>query len=128
MNFEKAFNELKDGKKIRRKDWENLMHMRIIDGHVKTFQGEYTNFYSEADILISNGWLVVDGDGTELNFIQALEELKAKEFLTHKEWLEDKTDKFIFIDNGQIACCRSIEFVFMPTYKCLCATDWEILK
>lgn len=128
MNFEKAFKELMNGKKIRRKEWESLMHMRIIKNVVKTFKGEYTNFFSSSEILTSDGWLVVDGDSAEFTFIEALEHLKNKKSITHKDWLEKQSDKFIFVDKDQMACCRSVEYSFMPTYQCFCATDWEIMK
>jgi len=128
MNFDKAHKELLAGKKIRRKEWEPLMHMRIIDGHVKTFKGEYTNFYKDADIITTSGWLVVDGDNTELTFVEAIEQLKAKKQLTHKNWLEEQSDKFIFIDHNRIAMCKSVEFEFMPTWPCLNSDDWQIMK
>jgi hypothetical protein len=128
MNFDKAHKELLSGKKIRRKEWEPLMHMRIIDGHVKTFKGEYTNFYKDADIITTNGWLVVDGDNIELTFVEAIGQLKAKKQLTHKNWLEEQSDKFIFIDHNRIAMCKSVEFEFMPTWECLNSDDWQIMK
>ena len=128
MIFDKAYSELLKGKKIRRKEWESLMHMRLIDGKVKTYKGEHSNYYATADILISTGWRIVDGDGKDLTFLEAIQELKNKKCLTNTLWLDDKCQKFIFIDNEQIAICKEVEFDFMPTYKCLCATDWEILK
>lgn len=124
MNFEKAFKELLAENKIRRKEWESFMHLKFHDGTIKTFKGEYTNFNADADILISKGWLVIDGDGTELTFIQAIEQLKNKKSITHKDWIE----QFIFVDSDQIALCRSVAFEFMPTYKCLCSNDWEIMS
>jgi hypothetical protein len=128
MNFEKAHKELLAGKKIRRKEWETLMHMRIIDNVVRTFKGEYTNFYEDAKVLTTQGWLVIDGDGKELSFVEALEELRNKKCLTHKDWVEKKSDIFIFIDHDKIAICKSVQFDFMPTWKCLNSNDWEILK
>jgi hypothetical protein len=128
MNFEKAYKELLAGKKIRRKEWEVFMHLRIIDGHVKTFKGEYTNFYANADIILSEGWKVVDGDGKELNYVQMVEELKNKKYITHKDWQENQQEKFIFVDKDQIAMCSAVMFDFMPSYKCLCSSDWETMK
>lgn len=128
MTFDDAFAELMLGKKIRRKEWEHLTHMRLIDRVVKTYRGEYTNFHSNCNVITSNGWLILNGDGKNMSFIEALTELKNKKFLTHIEWLENKIDKFIFVDNDQIATCSAVEFVFMPTYKCFCATDWEVMK
>ena len=45
MNYEKAHKELLSGKKIRRKEWEPLSHLRLIDKEVKAFKGENINFY-----------------------------------------------------------------------------------
>lgn len=128
MNFEKAHKELKEGKKIRRKAWEPFMHLALINGKVKTFKGEYTNFYGNSDVILRDGWMILHGDGKELTFIEALEELKNKKYLTHKDWEEKKLDRFIFVDSDQIAMCHAVEFDFMPTYKCFCSLDWEIMK
>lgn len=124
MNFEKAHKELLAGKKIRRKEWEPYMHLRLIDEHVKTFKGENVSFYGYPDLLISHEWIVVDGDGKKLNFLEALEELKQKKAISQM----DKTDCFIFVDNGNLALCRQVEYEFMPTFKCLCSNDWEVMK
>ncbi len=128
MIFEKAYKELLQGKKIRRKEWEPLMHIRIVEDKVKTFKGEYTNFYSDASILISDDWKVIDGDGQYINFVDALEQIKNKKCITRKNWEENNLQKFIFLDKDQLAICKEIEFEFMPTYKCLCSQDWEIMK
>lgn len=124
MNFDKAYKELLSGKKIRRKEWEHLMHLRLINGTVKTFKGETTPYYTNANLLMQGDWQVVDGDGTKLTFIEALEQLKVKQAITR----EAMADAFIFVDNGQLATCRPVEYDFMPSYKCLCSTDWEIMK
>lgn len=124
MNFDKAHKELLAGKKIRRKEWEPYMHLRLINEHIKTFKGENISFYGYPDLLISCNWLVVDGDGKNLTFLEALEELKQKKAITR----EGKEDSFIFVDNGNLAMCRQVEYEFMPTFKCLCSTDWEVMK
>lgn len=126
MKFSEAHKELLAGKKIRRKEWETLEHLRIVDGKVKAFRGEYTNFYDKAEILTSTKWLVVDGDGKELTFLEALDELKAKRSITREDWPKDS---FIFVDKGQeLAVCKPVEFEFMPTWACFNANDWELLK
>jgi hypothetical protein len=124
MNFEKAHKELLAGKKIRRKEWEPYMHLRLISDAIKTFRGENISFYGNANLLLSKDWLVVDGDGKKLTFLEALEELKQKKAITRDEGL----DSFIFVDNGNLAMCRQVEYEFMPTFKCLCSTDWEVMK
>lgn len=127
MNFEKAYKELLKGKKIRRKEWDAYMHLRFIDNDVKTYKGEHSNFYDNAKILISSGWLILDGDGKELTFLEALDALKNKSRLTNKEWIEKKIDQFIFVDSNQIVMCRAIEYDFMPTFQCMMSSDWEIM-
>lgn len=124
MNFDKAHKELLVGKKIRRKEWEPYMHLRLINDAIKTFRGENISFYGNANLLLSKDWLVVDGDGRKLSFLEALEELKQKKAITRDEAL----DSFIFVDNGNLAMCRQVEYDFMPTFKCLCSNDWEIMK
>lgn len=128
MNFEKAYAALLKGKKIRRREWDPYMHLRFIDGDVKTYKGEYTQFYNNAKILISIGWKVLDEEGDYLNFLEALEQLKNKKKLTNLEWIENNQDKFIFIDQNQIVMCTAVEFDFMPTFQCMTSNDWEILN
>lgn len=129
MQFEKAYEELLKGKKIRRKEWEHFTHLRLAGKEeVKTYKGEYTEFYQNSNILVSNGWIVLDGDGEQMPFIDALQELKLKKKITNIDWLEKGYDKFIFIDHNKLAMCTAIEFDFMPTYQCLLATDWEIMR
>jgi hypothetical protein len=124
MNFDKAHKELLAGKKIRRKEWEPFMHLRLMDGKVATFRGENINFYGNANNLIKTGWKVVDGDGKELTFVEALEELRLKKAITH----DDLNEGFIFVDKGNLAVCRPVEYEFMPSFSCLCASDWEVIK
>jgi hypothetical protein len=124
MNFERAYRELLANKKIRRKAWEPLMHLRLVEKEVKTFHGETINFFADSNILISKGWKIVDGDDTEMSFLEALEELKQKKCITN----DTMKDSYIFIDNGQWAICRPVEYQFMPTYQCLMSIDWEVLK
>lgn len=124
MNFDKAHKELLAGKKIRRKEWEIFMHLRLMDGVVKTFKAENVHFYTNSNLLISKGWRVVDGDGKELTFPEAVEELKLKKSITN----DSLNDGFIFIDQGNLALCRPVEYDFMPSFKCLCSSDWEVVK
>lgn len=125
MNFDKAYKELMLGKKIRRKEWDALMHLRLIDGIVKAFHGETHSYYDKCEILTTDKWKVVDGDGKELTFIEAIEELKLKKSIRKDNWVEDA---FLFVDKDQLAFCKPVEFDFMPTWKCLTNSDWEILK
>lgn len=125
MNFTKAHVELLLGKKIRRKEWEPLLHLKIVNEEVKAFRGEFSNFYEDSTILISDGWLIVEGDGKTMSFIEALEEMKIKKCLRKADWPEDM---FVFVDKDNLAICKPVEYDFMPTYKCLCANDWEIIK
>jgi len=124
MNFDKALKEMMNGKKIRRKEWVPLTHLRYMNGAVVAFQGEYKAFYEDANILISTGWRTIDGDGTEMSFVEAIEELKAKKCITNN----DMGESFMFIDKDQLATCTPVQFEFMPTWKCLNSNDWEILK
>lgn len=125
MQFEKAHAELLKGKKIRRKEWESLMHLKMVDDHVVAFRGEYSNFYGKCDFLISDKWKVIDGDNQELSFIEALEALKNKKAITRDDW---DIDSFLFVDKGNIAICRPVKFDFMPSYTEMCSQDWEVMK
>lgn len=124
MNFDKAIKELIAGKKIRRKDWEELRYLQMDEGKVIAYQGEYTEFYNDADVLLSTGWLVVDGDGTSMTFVEAIEHLRAKKCITK----ESMGESFIFINHENLTMCKPVPFMFMPTWKCLGSQDWEVMK
>lgn len=129
MVFEKVYDELLKGKRIRRKEWEQLMYLQIVDGRVKTFKGEYTHFSADADILVSKGWRIVgDEEKKDLTFLEALDALKQKKAVTNSAWDDYNDNSHILIDQGQIAKCRSVGYSFMPTFKCFCANDWEVMK
>ncbi len=113
-----------NGKKIRRKEWDHLTHLRIIDRKVVAFRGEITHFDEDPNVLVSTGWRVVDGDGMEMTFLECLEHLKNKKCLTK----EGMGESFIFIDVDNIALCKPVEFDFMPTWKCLNSEDWCVIK
>lgn len=128
MEFAKAYQMLLKGKKIRRKDWERYMCLRLVGEDIKTYKGEYTEFYDSSNILLTMGWFVLDGDGKELIFIEALDELKQRKKVSNKKWVEAGEDIFIFVDKNQLIKCRAIEFQFMPSYVDLISTDWEEMK
>jgi len=125
MQFDKAHKELLSGKKIRRKEWEPLMHLRIMEDSVVAFRGEYSNFYDKPDFLISSKWKVLEGDGKELNFLEALEELKNKKAITRDDW---EVDSFLFVDKSNLAICKPVRFDFMPSFNEMCQNDWEVIK
>jgi len=124
MNFEKAFKQLLTGKKIRRKAWEPNMHMRVNDSGIQTYKSEVSTHHMNADVFLTKDWKVLDGDGMLLTFMEALEELKLKKFITR----EGMGDSFLFIDNGVFAICKAVEYDFMPTFQCLCSNDWEVIQ
>jgi len=124
MNFEKAHKELLAGKKIRRKEWEPLMHLRMIDDDVVAFKGEYCSFYQTPNVLVSSGWRVVDNEERVMTFVEAIEELKNKKCITR----EGMGEAFVFVDKNQLATCKPVQFDFMPTWSCMNAIDWETMK
>jgi hypothetical protein len=125
MNFTKAYKELMGGAKIRRKEWGDLMFLHYKDGTLITYKAEHTHFYHDVDILISKDWMVLGSDGKEIPFIEVIEELKNKKQVRRLTW---KENEYLYIDNGQFVYCKPIECDFMPTFQCLCSSDWEILK
>lgn len=126
MNFNKAHKELLNGERIRRKEWEPLMHMFINEkkDNIITYRGEHTAFYANSSFLLSDGW-ILEGSEKELSFLEALDLLKMKAKLTHKSW---RPHEFIFVDGDKFALCKAVEYPFMPSYKDFCSSDWEILK
>jgi hypothetical protein len=101
------------------------MHLRLINGEIIAFKADSIEFYINSNILISNKWIVIDGDGSYYSFIEALEYLKNKKSIRQDDWPEDA---FLFVDKDQFTFCKPIQFDFMPTWKCLNSLDWEIMK
>jgi hypothetical protein len=97
----------------------------MVGNEVVAFRGEYSSFYQDPSILISNGWKIIDGDDKSLTFLEALEELKNKKSIRLEDW---SPDCFLFIDKNQFAYCKPVEFDFMPSYQELLSMDWEIMK
>lgn len=124
MNFEKAYAEMLDGKSIRRKEWEAMQHMRLVKKEVATYRAETSNYFANANTLLTTGWRVVDGDGTEMTFVEALAHLKQKKTVTR----DGLDGGYVLVDNGNLALCKPVESDYMPTYKDLCAMDWETMK
>jgi hypothetical protein len=125
MNFEKAYNELLQGKNIRRKSWEPLMHLSLREGEIKAFRGEHSSFYGELSMMMTTGWRTVEDGPQRLTFIEAIEHLKNKNRITHESW---KEHVFIFVDGENIAICKPVEYTFMPSFKDFCSQDWEAMK
>ena len=125
MIFAKAYIELLEGKRIKRKEWDSLSHLKLIDKKVTAFRGETTMFSGDSSIINSHQWKVVGGDGTRLSFVEAIEELKQKRFITREGWEENE---YLFIDKDMFAVCKPVKFDFMPTFKCFCSQDWEVMR
>jgi hypothetical protein len=124
MNFEDAFTQLMCHKKIRRKKWEPLMHMKIDKFEIRTYKGESFGLHSGAEILLTKDWYVIGEEEPKYTFVEALPELKKKKMLTN----ESLDGGYIFIDNGHLAICKPVEYEFMPTFEDMTSLDWETMK
>ncbi len=124
MNFEEAFIKLKEGKKIRRKDWETLMHMKLEKSIILTYKGESFGLHSAADILLSKDWYIIGEEGVSFTFVEAIPELKKKKMISN----DSLNGGYVFVDNGELAICKPVEYKFMPTFKDMISNDWELMK
>lgn len=124
MNFEKAYTEMVAGKMIRRKNWEPLQHMRIVDEKVITYRTETSQYVSGAQVLTSSGWRIFGDDGDSFTFIEGISHLKNKKWITH----DQLNGGYIMVDTANLAVCRPVQYDYLPNYQDMCAIDWELIK
>ncbi len=131
--FKEAFEELRQGKKIRRVSWEPSIYIMLTENillaeqkEIKAFRQECVSFPYDLSIMLSDGWLIDDKGDEKFLFLDVIQSLKQGKRVKLETWPDD-----CFLEatrNGQeVFMRRTCEYDFTPTFECLSASDWEIL-
>lgn len=129
MNFTDAMKELDSGRKIFRREWNGRYlkkHADTFSGVIKisSFEEGFYPFTYDLDILNTDDWQLYGSHEEVFNFTEAIEHLKNGRRLMRKDW----EDCYIALDRDYALMIRKIiESSFIPTFKCLSSSDWEIL-
>lgn len=125
MEFKEALEKLKEGKKIRRKEWEETLHIKIdpVDDKIKGFRQERVPLIYDMDILTSTEWTVID-DNEVVDFATAAIRLKQRKKVRFKDWQEDTYLEWV---NDYNFCMMQImPYAFLPSFYDVTQTDWEL--
>lgn len=131
MNFSEANEELRFGKKIRRKAWEKSMFIqKNPENQVMGFRQETVGFHYELDIMSSVDWIIMTTTGdilaTDVTFDSMIVSLTKGLRATLPEWPEN-----CFIEASaskkEIYMRKICEYAFIPTFECFTSNDWEAI-
>lgn len=129
MNFSEASKELLSGQSIRRKAWNDKIHLKIIEipyGRVQGFREESVPFKYDNNIITSDDWVVLGDEDIQIPFSVAIEKLKKRFKLKLPRW---PSQTYIEVNEhgDDLIMHRICEFEYVPTFECFCATDWEVI-
>lgn len=126
MDFRAAMDALKAGRKVTRERWSNGVYFSMEGKEVKSCQPMLSTFVYNEDIMISDGWLITEGENfhnqKEFSFSEIIPFLHSGYKAKLKEWKE----QFIFLDNSiKALALHSMEiFPFIPQFNDFIAQDW----
>lgn len=126
MNFQQAFDELKQGRAITRHGWEDKNFLKLNkEGEVKNFILESKSYAYDESIILSNEWMDKNSlSDSSMNWLEAIDALKMGANLQLPGW-----GGWICLDksSNEIIYQSYIEHPFQPTFTCFTAQDWMVL-
>ena len=135
MNFQEAIDSLNKGESIRRKSWDALVHLKIVEvpydnGEVEqrltAYRQEAVPFTYNKTIMVSTDW-VVCGTVDEITFPAAVEMLKKRFKVRLKAWAPT-TFLELAPDGKELFMRKLCEYDYTPSFECFSATDWELYE
>lgn len=125
MDFSTALHELKQGNKIKRSNWTDIAFIKLEDGHVRSFQLAASYFNFDANILLSEDW-IIEGTDTLIPFNEAINSLKEGKRVRLSNWKE----QYIELDKNtrDIILKHYVYHNFYPSYESFIADDWEVIN
>lgn len=121
MEFCEAMGKLKDGAKVTREPWKDVVYFSLDGNDVKSFQPKLLPYNYNEDIMVSDGW-VIEGREGKHKFCDIIP------FLLHggKAKLSEWMEAYIFLDRAtKSLVCHSIDaFPFIPDFESFVADDW----
>lgn len=147
MNFNEAFKLMRDGEKIRNKEWpedmylytENVIHSLQTDIFFHCYKRDINlkdcnnliKFFSKFNIF---NWEVINDNKEEISFEKAIKALKSGHKIKRKKWGEcssyikmtknenGKPNFGLYVNNGSLLCQWNI------SGEDICANDYIIMK
>tara|TARA_R110000868_G_scaffold336890_1_gene597820 strand:+ start:65 stop:439 length:375 start_codon:yes stop_codon:yes gene_type:complete len=121
MKFCEAMDKLKEGAKVTRQPWAEGVYFLMDGSDVKSYQPKLAHFVYNEDIMVSDGWLVDEVEGS-FKFCDIIGYLQQGARARLNEWKEafiylDSTDKVLVINSMEI-------FPFTPQFSDFVAQDW----
>lgn len=127
MNFKEAIEELKKGKKIRRKMWKDDIFIFIEDENIKSFFRENRPFHYDIDIITSDTWVIHDDkEEKQFEFTEAIDLLLQNKSIRLIGWPQTTYIK-MENDRKDFYISRMEQFSYVPTFQDFISIDWEIL-
>jgi len=121
MKFCEAMDKLKSGSKVTRKPWEDGVYFLMQGKDVKSYQPKLSTYNYNEDIMISDGWLVDNGN-EEMKFCDIISFICKGSKAKMKDWKES----FIYFDasiRGLVIHTMDC-FPYIPDFDSFLADDW----
>lgn len=130
MDFKEAYTQLKTGKKIRRKGWQNSFYITMAEFNtIDCYRVEVVPFTYDLSILNSNDWVVFNKDEDNLinvPFNEVIDFLIKGKKAKLPEW-PDSCFIELTPNKKELIMYKTCEYDFVPTIECLTNNDWEII-
>lgn len=125
MKFCEAMDALKSGSKVTREPWKDGVYFKLEGFDVKSYQPQIMPYGYNEDIMISDGWLIMDGkteSSESVPFCEIIPSLLDGKKARLTEW----TDMFIYYDYSAKTIIVSLMdvFPFTPDFSSFVAEDW----
>jgi hypothetical protein len=129
MNFQDANIELKNGKKIRRKNWQKDLFLLKEEEKIHAYGEECVPFQYDLSILDSGEWIMLEDNDRDKKYtfsevIELLLQGKKMALTTWEESIYLEVEKH---DKTNLYMRKLIKYNFVPTFACLISNDWEII-
>lgn len=137
MDFKQAFELMKQGQKMKRKEWKGYWKWNLMDHTIVMHCNDETtldirnteNVEFTISNILSNDWEKYYGP--ELTFSQAMEELANGKMVARKCW---NGEKFIYLGDATINTQYSYRnnivttFDFVLSKESIKANDWYVVE
>lgn len=128
MKLSEVIDYLKEGKKIRRYDWTNVVYLKIKDSHLLGYRKAFKYVDIVDDMLLSNDWLKInsnESDSKKYKFYELIDYLKQGDAIKRIDWDND----CIFFDKVEHVLVHEYRYTDIFALNCedLFAEDWIVL-
>lgn len=125
MEFKEAFEHLENGKKVRRRAWEDKTIYLMMGAELKCYRQECVVFNYDLSVF-DDEWFII-GKEEIYSFSALIPFLLKGNKIKLKHWPEGC---FVEADSSKTCLIKHVncEYDFIPTFGCLAADDWEVIE